>query len=260
MEVRQRTNYDSHENVAPTRVAEYLDVHQKSADYDSSDDDQHLPHLMTKQMLAKFRTMEAENKIVARQQIPLQRQRSFKWEVKEAVPLSRGNLVVHGDIPRRSVVDAERISSPELHADETSDYTSPVHDDELPAPSTTRNLLSMFKSLEDPSKAPPTPESSERHFSAVARSNSHGGSGRNRVSSTGPRLSTTDDEADYYDRRSNGIADEYGPDAGEYENEPVRNESVIRESDHVDEAELPERGTTRGLLAKFQQLQQQTKN
>ena len=87
--------------------------------------------------------------------------------MKEPVPLSRGNLVVHGDAPRRSVTDADRAVSPDVRASESSDgHDAAFHEDELPAPETTRNLLSMFRSLEDTSRSPPTPETSVKHQAA----------------------------------------------------------------------------------------------
>jgi len=82
--------------------------------------------------------------------------------VKEPVPLSRGNLVVHGDVPRRSASDADR-----SHDVEANGSAEPAfQEDELPPPATTRNLLSMFRSMEDPSRAPPTPETTEKHKAA----------------------------------------------------------------------------------------------
>jgi hypothetical protein len=161
--------------------------------------------------------------------------------------LNRGNLVVHGDVPKRSPSETEHISSPDW-PDETSDAHHQV-ERELPAPSTTRNLLSKFKALEDSSAVPPTPEQWERTHS-VTRSGS-------RASRT-QRLSTSDGENDSLMTRSNGIDidAEAAVDAGEFENQPIYDPSLVRESDRTDEAELPERGTTRGLLAKFQLLQQ----
>jgi len=52
------------------RVAEYLDVHEKS----SSDYDDRPPALMTKEVLAKFRMMEAEQQASKLQTTPLRRQ------------------------------------------------------------------------------------------------------------------------------------------------------------------------------------------
>ena len=136
------------------------------------------------------------------------------------MPLSHGNLVVHGDVPRRSVAEAD----PDVRASETGDATV-FHEQELPAPETTRNLLSMFRSLEDTSRAPPgaAPSMGARHAEGGVQLDSPGGE----------------------------LVD-YVPDAGEFENDPVYNADVVRESDRADHAEMPEQGTTRGLLARFQ--------
>ena len=168
---------------------------------------------------------------------------TFRWEVKEPVPLSRGNLVVHGDVPRRSVAEADQVNSPD---NASTDAHEPVfHEDELPPPAMTRNLLSMFRSMEDPSMAPPTPEAMERKLAAsrssLYRSPSTGGTG----------VAPHTDVGDHFNR-SDGDVIEYAPDSGEFENDPVYNADVVRESDRTDYAEMPEHGMTRGLLAKFQ--------
>ena len=152
------------------------------------------------------------------------------------MPLSHGNLVVHGDVPRRSVAEAD----PDVRASETGDATV-FHEQELPAPETTRNLLSMFRSLEDTSRAPPTPETTERH-QAASRSGVH------RAPSMGARHAEGGVQLD----SPGGELVDYVPDAGEFENDPVYNADVVRESDRADHAEMPEQGTTRGLLARFQ--------
>lgn len=171
---------------------------------------------------------------------------SFRWEVKEAVPLSRGNLVVHGDVPKRSMSEYERVNS----VDSPDENTSVYHEEELPAPSTTRNLLSLFKSMEDHTALPPTPERSEKSRESVARSDS-----RTWNHQQSPRSAAADYEQDGL-VRSNGVDSGAAVDAGEFENQPVYDPSLVRESDRMDETEFPERGTTRGLLAKFQLLQQ----
>jgi len=171
---------------------------------------------------------------------------TFKWEVKEPVPLSRGNLVVHGDTPRRSVAEVDRVSSSES---ENIDTREPVfHEDELPPPAMTSNLLSMFRSMEDPSRAPPTPESMEKKQTAsrssFLRSPSVG-------SSSYARPGDVEGDSD----RSYCDVMEYPADSGEFENDPVYNANVVRESDRMDYAEMPEQGITQGLLAKFQTRQ-----
>ena len=89
------------------------------------------------------------------------------------------------------------------------------------------------------SRAPPTPETTERH-QAESRSGIH------RAASMGARHSSNQFDS------SVGEIVEVAPDAGEFENDPVYNASVVRESDRMDHAEMPEQGITRGLLAKFQ--------
>jgi len=162
--------------------------------------------------------------------------------VKEPVPLSRGgNLVVHGDAPRRSVAE----DSLDTAANENVDPREPVfQEDELPPPELTRNLLSMFRSMEDPSRAPPTPETTVRNKAANRTS-------VQKASSMGS-ASFTEDNFD----RSDGEHVVYAPDAGEFENDPLYNADVVRESDRTDFAEMPGQGTTRGLMAKFQQSMQ----
>jgi len=49
------------------RVAEYLDVDERQNDYDDRP-----PVLMTREVLAKFRTMEAEHEEASKQQLPRQ--------------------------------------------------------------------------------------------------------------------------------------------------------------------------------------------
>lgn len=160
--------------------------------------------------------------------------------MKEAVPLSRGNLVVHGDTPRRSAAEVDRVSNAEFESIEARET-----EDELPAPATTMNLLSMFRSMEDPSMEPPTPEAMEKKQAAsrssVQRSPSAGATS----------YAQPGDVEDGFDR-SYGDVEEYAVDSGEFENDPIYNADVVRESDRTDYAEMPEQGITRGLLAKFQ--------
>jgi hypothetical protein len=167
--------------------------------------------------------------------------------VKEAVPLSRGNLVVHGDAPRRSLAETDRIPSPDVRAVDNFEvqHESAFNEDELPPPAMTRNLLSVFRSMEDTSRAPPTPETTERHMVA-SRSNLR------RSPSAG--RSTAAVQSDHYASELDQAVDtmEYAAGSGEFENDPVYNANVVRESDQSDLDVLPVLGTTRSLLAKFQ--------
>ena len=173
---------------------------------------------------------------------------TFRWSVKEPVPLSHGNLVVHGDTPRRSVSDAEHAVTADVRASESPDSRDSIlHEDELPAPETTRTLLSMFRSMEDTSRAPPTPETTVK-YQAASRTGVH------RAPSMGARHGGGAG-GDLLDSSAGGELAEYVPDAGEFENDPMYNADVVRESDRTDFAEMPEQGITRGLLAKFQHPQ-----
>ena len=106
--------------------------------------------------------------------------------------------------------------------------------------------------MEDPSRAPPTPETMEKKQASSSR-----------VSSVqkSPSLAASISSSSYaqradtdYDGADDGV--EYaGADSGEFENDPVYNADVVRESDRSDHAEIPEHGTTRGLLAMFQNRQ-----
>ena len=162
------------------------------------------------------------------------------------MPLSRGNLVVHGDVPRRSVAEADRASS--IDSESVDARESVSHEDELPPAEMTRNLLSMFRSMEDPSRAPPTPEAMEK-MQAASRSSVH------RALSMGASVYAHSGDAEDHSSRLDGDLVEYTPDSGEFENDPVYNADVVRESDRTDYAEMPEQGITRGLLARFQNTQ-----
>jgi len=167
------------------------------------------------------------------------------------VPLRRASLVVHGDVPRRSTSESDQVVEPDFTAGDSSDARDSFHqEDELPPPETTRNLLSMFRSMEDTSRAPPTPETTEKKKAAsrssVLRSQSLGASSYRR----------DEDDDDQFDG-PNGDHSDFPPDSVVSENEPVYNDEVVRESDRMDEAEMPEEGIIGGLLAKFRSKLQQ---
>ena len=147
------------------------------------------------------------------------------------MPLNRGYLATNGDA-RRSLY--------EINAADVSEETSnggANTEDELPAPSTTRNLLTLFQSMEDHSAPAPTPERAEK----VARSRNY----RNSFSDNEHEKSTEAEWSVNGARPASSLGD------------PGRSSSPVRESDfRIDETELPERGITRGLLAKFQTMQQ----
>src|SRR6218665_1510621 len=200
--------------------------------------------------------------------------------------MNRGVLIVHGDVPRKpnpeeaaaAAASAARWSDSANEqaaeaehrarhstADEDDDFeaSTQVHDDvvhsstttviieeELPPPATTRTLLQHFKSIQDLTKAPPKPR--------VAPAQANRDHAPKTKQPAAVYANEEEDEHEHNHRSSvNGDENDYGasPDAGEFGNDPVRDASVIRESDRCDEEELPAQGTTKSLLAKFQSFQ-----
>ena len=187
--------------------------------------------------------------------------------MKEAVPLNRGSLIVHGDVPKKTNAVVEVCNRPgsedleqwnQQNQDEYKrrdynddqdivhgDYVTVINEEELPPPATTRTLLERFKCMEDPTKAPPIPKN-KTSFSATTKQG-------NNFPPTKPNTVRAADEDDDGGRRTGSIA---SPESGEYENYAAeRDPGVIRESDNADDVELPASGTTRSLLAKFKSLQ-----
>lgn len=195
----------------------------------------------------------------------------FKWEVKEAVPLNRGGIIVHGDVPKRPTTEtADVVRGSEGVADnEGDDYDGRpkrngidgrrefdvdsddvVHqsvltvfnEDELPAPATTRTLLQHFKSMEDVTKAPPLPRPAPSEAAREARS-------KTRPAASGAVHSDSDHDEGYRNQKRQSIYSD---------SEDIQNADAAKELDAYDGEELPAQGTTRSLLAKFQSFQ--TKN
>jgi len=154
----------------------------------------------------------------------------FKWQVKEARHLAWAGS--------KSPADNEPINYEGLVRAE--DPVEP--DDERPAPATTKSLLSRFQT--EASAPPPTPEeSSKKQQAAVKSLKSAGGKDT-------PHAVVREEAEEVQRDQFNGQ-----PDAGDFENDPQRADDVVRESDNADTEELPEQGTTKNLLAKFQSMQ-----
>ena len=112
----------------------------------------------------------------------------------------------------------------------------------------TKNLLAKFRLMEDSGIPPPSPEHSARvQRSAVQVSV--------RKTTSAPAVSnghSVNSDVDECDGRLS--EDNMEPDAGEFENEPQHDPDVVRGDERIVEP-LPERGSTRSLMAKFQALQ-----
>ena len=117
--------------------------------------------------------------------------------------------------------------------------------EEMPQPSFTKNMLAKFRSLEDVNKAPPMPQYASKQRSDSSRKSSN----------QSQSALVTFDQQQQPDMNGEVFEGFQGEaEAGEFENNPTRDPSISREADQLEE-ELPERGTTASLRAKFQSLQ-----
>ncbi len=143
-------------------------------------------------------------------------------------------------------------------------------EDCLPPPAMTKNLLAKFRSMEDVNATPPTPERSAKMIKAATISVSPGTSRRFSSPTKTVQVYCDTDEREQPEgleeddrlryENEHYHAEEYQQydhfeDTDEYENEPAVNRDIVREESRNEEEELPEQGTTRNLLAKFQSLQ-----
>ena len=138
-------------------------------------------------------------------------------------------------------------------------------EEELPAPQTTRSMLAVFQSMEDVNRPPPTPEHAtkvSRQATSPARSMSirRGASSPSNNTTTSHHYSNGyhSDEQDHHvmqGEEEDGLYRDYDQRGGEFENEPYRGDpDVVREDTENQTEALPEQGTTKNLLAKFQAL------
>ncbi len=155
-------------------------------------------------------------------------------------------------------------------------------EEDLPLPQTTRSMLAVFKSMEDVNRPPPTPEEAKKQRASVSNLsrtgsiyrgassnqpaptslniNGHGGAGSDGESYGDEReqhetSEYTNDYEEYNNTYNTTDSRDYDPHGGEFENEPEHNPDTVREEDPNETEQLPEEGTTRNLLAKFQALQ-----
>ncbi len=184
--------------------------------------------------------------------------------------------------PRQRYEDDDANAIHDGRRDDVIRSDEPV--EETPIPRTTRNMLAMFQSMEDVNRPPPTPEyaakqaASRRVATASLRrsaaspppahtlhlNNHQQHTSHYNYNGHGNDHDYDEHEAHYNNHHhSNGSSQEdlrytdYDRDGGEFENEPeTGRRDVIREGDPGadPEEELPEQGTTKNLLAKFQAL------
>ena len=133
-------------------------------------------------------------------------------------------------------------------ANEVDDISENQNDDEseiFPQVAHTKNLLAKFRLMEDSGIPPPSPE----HSARVQRSAVQVPVRKTTTAvSNGHSVNSDVEECD------GRLSDNMEPDAGEFENEPQYDPDVVRGDERVVEP-LPEQGSTRNLMAKFQALQ-----
>ncbi|ELU14546.1 hypothetical protein CAPTEDRAFT_199500 [Capitella teleta] len=217
------------------------------------------PSGLSKNLTAKFMTLEEQNRELAFSSTSslnkkdLEKQQ-YKWNVKEVRPLTgTGKVqiipVEKGQISEEGVenkytfqVDRDDVQI-DAHADNIE-----LHEEELPAPSTAKKLLEKFSSFDESTAPAPTPEQSaviQREAVKSVRTNSS----RHTIVQE-----STESNGDFFQQEVS-VHEQYigKPESGEFENEPIVNSSVVRESDCYDEEELPEAGLTKTLRARFQE-------
>lgn len=163
---------------------------------------------------------------------------AYKWQVRDVKPLWNGSA--GGDVSPETQQQAMHQDHDSDEEEERGGERSPQ--DEVPI---TKNMLAKFKSMEDLSKPPPTPEHSKVIQKAAIGS----------VHPTPPAPSTV---TGYVYREGEQAED---PDAL-YTSPPTYSdqsddEQETRNGDLETTENLPEQGTTRNLLAKFQAISSQ---
>ena len=165
------------------------------------------------------------------------------------------------------------------HNEDVVRADQPVEED-LPAPQTTRSMLAVFQSMEDVNRPAPTPEYAKQvvkqaspvrvlsirrgaspppsHHAQSSHYSDHL-NGHHSDAGDGYHSDDREQQQEAGDYNSSSSHDDlyrdYDHHGGEFENDPQRNPDVIREDMRNETEELPEQGTTKNLLAKFQALQ-----
>ena len=151
----------------------------------------------------------------------------------------------------QSISQAEHEISHDPNVIKSGENQNP--EEELPPAQFTRSMLAKFQQLEDPNAPAPTPVRSAQITSTKRVSTAAAPSPQpvpvNRPSADSGIAGLDDQPANF----DNGDYDHSG---GVSENTPAVLPDVVRESDTHDEEELPEKGTTRSLLAQWRNMEQ----
>ena len=203
----------------------------------------------------------------------------FKWQVKEPRTLSRPidrsfdhphqehEHPAEGDAgysyleepTNEEAYEQQHYAEQEYEQDESivrSDVPA-EREDELPPPDSAKSLLAKFRSMEDVSKPPPTPDKRTSTTTARSSTSRHSSGYGQPDGQAAVDIEYEREQPDGgYDPREPDVFEQYQgeAEAGEFENEPVRDPDIVRESDKTNE-DLPGQGTTQNLLAKWQSMQ-----
>ena len=149
--------------------------------------------------------------------------------------------------------DAEPIYDDELYDDvirpsdmRSADQSSQHIAEELPPQAYTQSVLAKFRMMEDVDRPPPSPKQQEQQQQRP----SYVSTSSNRQPSPSHLVDLSHEDqynAHYYDDNIHS----------EEEEDAFHDPDIVRETDVYSQDELPEIGTTRSLLSKFQSIQAQ---
>jgi len=205
------------------------------------------PPAFTRNMLNKFQSMQAEADLETGSQ---KMKKQFRWSVKEVKPLflgqSENNTAVESYPSGAIVPDNEADYSSDDDEQKFAPSNGSEHDEEMPPPELTKNLLAVFQSMEDVNLPPPTPEHARKHAKELLHTEHH------YVES-----SEQSQDFDLIAEPINGHHD-VDDDISSDQVFESRYSSDLKDSHSYEELniedELPEQGTTKNLMAKFQAL------
>jgi len=146
--------------------------------------------------------------------------------------------------------DGSSLYEDDLQADVRCDD---VIDEPLPASDTTRSMLHRFRSMEESGAAPPTPEYAEKKMKVAYQSPVRRFSARVNNNAT-EKVYKEHDGAENINIVHENEGYQNPLESGEYENDPIYRDGVLREGDALHDP-LPEQGTTRHLLARFRSIE-----
>ena len=194
------------------------------------------PLAITRNMVAKFREI----------------QENVSSTTDESVAAGERKPIRKITPPRGDEVDRSAVFETEPTA-QASDVVRCVDkvEDERPPPAITRSLLARFQSMENVSESTMT-DLPQRRSVILLNDGMKAPFGGTASPATALPSGMTRGGGSFASMQA---AITEVTDAGVFENEPVTNIDVVRESDRHDEEELPEEGFTRSLLAQWRTME-----